>query len=93
MGSSWSSRDFRLIDGCKAAQDESPRNCITAPCPVCSLAGVMVAKGLLKPCHMEQVLVDRETDTIEVRIRVKEEGTATKGTVTDATSDQGTLSE
>lgn len=86
-------RDFRLIDGCKAAQDESPRNCITAPCPVCSLAAVMLAKGLSKPCHMEQVLIDRETDTIEVRIRVKEEGTATKGTVIDATSDQGTLSE
>ena len=86
-------KDFRLIEGCKAAQDESPRNCITAPCPVCSLAGVMLAKALQKPCSIEQVLVDRKTDTIEVRIRVKEEGTALKGTVIDSTSDQGTLSE
>ncbi len=69
-------QDFRLIDGCKAAQEESPRNCITAPCPVCSLAGIMLAKALQKPCAIEQVLVDRETDTVEVRIRVKEEGDA-----------------
>jgi len=73
-------QDFRLIDGCKAAQDESPENCITAPCPVCSLAGIMVAQGLRKPCSIEQVMVDRETGTVEVRIRVKEEGDALAST-------------
>lgn len=86
-------KDFRLIEGCKAAQDESPRNCVTAPCPVCSLAGVMLAKALQKPCSIEQVLVDRKTDTIEVRIRVKEEGTASKGMVIDSISDKGKQSE
>jgi len=86
-------QDFRLIDGCKAAQDESPRNCITAPCPVCSLAAVMLAQGLQKPCSIEQVLVDRDTDTVEVRIRVKEEGTASKGMVIDSISDKGKQSE
>ncbi len=65
-------QNFRLIDGCKAAQDESPRNCVTAPCPVCSLAGIMVAKGLQKTCSIEQVLIDRETEMVEVHIGVKE---------------------
>jgi len=65
-------KNFRLIAGCRMTRDESPRNCITAPCPVCSLAGIMVAKGLGKTSVMEQVLVDEEAGRVEVHIGVKD---------------------
>jgi len=65
-------QNFRLIDGCKIARDESPLNCITAPCPICSLAGIMIAKGLGTTSVMQQVLLDQETATVEVHIGVKE---------------------
>jgi hypothetical protein len=65
-------KNFRLIEGCLKIQEESPRNCITAPCPVCSLAGIMVAKGLGKTSYMQQVLVDDKEAGIEVHIGVKE---------------------
>jgi hypothetical protein len=64
--------NFRLIEGCKIVQDDSPRNCITAPCPVCSLACIMIAKGLGRTSALVQVLVDREAGTVEVHIGVKE---------------------
>jgi hypothetical protein len=65
-------KNFRLIDGCRMTREASLRNCITAPCPVCSLAGIMVAKGLGKTSFMQQVLVDDKEGRIEAHIGVKE---------------------
>jgi hypothetical protein len=65
-------KNFRLIEGCRMIRAESPRNCITAPCPICSLTGIMVAKGLGKTSYMLQVLVDEEGGKMEVRIGLKE---------------------
>ncbi len=38
--------NFRLIAACRREYEISPRNCIIAPCPVCSLTGVLLAAGL-----------------------------------------------
>jgi hypothetical protein len=57
---------YQLISGCIAARRESPMTCLVAPCPICSLAGVMVAKGLGKRCAIQQVLVDERGGNIEV---------------------------
>jgi Ca2+/Na+ antiporter len=63
--------NYQLISGCIAAKRESPMTCLVAPCPICSLAGVMVTMGLGKRCFMEQVLVDKEEEKVEVYIGVK----------------------
>jgi hypothetical protein len=65
-------KNFKLIDGCIKIRDDSPRNCITAPCPVCSLAGIIIAKGLGKTCVMQEVVVDKETGSVEIHIKVNE---------------------
>ena len=63
-------RNCQLVCGCIAARSESPRTCLVAPCPICSLVGVMVATGKGKRCAMEQVLVDEKGRTIEVYFTV-----------------------
>jgi hypothetical protein len=65
-------KNFRLIEGCMKIREESPRNCITAPCPVCSLAGILIAKGLGKTSIMQQVLIDPEAGKVEIHFGVKE---------------------
>ena len=65
-------KNFKLIEGCIKIRDESPRNCITAPCPVCSLAGIIIAKGLEKTCVMQDVVVNTETGDVEIHVGVKE---------------------
>lgn len=62
---------FRLIDGCLRIRNESPRNCITAPCPVCSLPGIIIAKGLGNISVMQRVLVDQRAGEVEIHIKVK----------------------
>jgi Ca2+/Na+ antiporter len=42
--------NFRLVSGCRKEHETSPRNCVIAPCPVCSLTGVLLAAGLQAPC-------------------------------------------
>ncbi len=65
-------KNYQLIAGCIAARRESPLTCLVAPCPICSLAGVMVALGLGKRCAIQQVLVDEKGRNIEVYLTVKE---------------------
>jgi hypothetical protein len=40
--------NFRLITACRKVA--SPRDCIVAPCPVCSITAVLLAAGLQAPC-------------------------------------------
>jgi Ca2+/Na+ antiporter len=65
-------KNFGLIEGCIKIRDESPQNCITAPCPVCSLAGIMIAQCLGKTCVMREAMVDKEAGKVEIHIGVKE---------------------
>ncbi len=65
-------KNFKLIEGCREIRNESPRNCMMAPCPVCSLAGIIIAKGLGKTCMIREVVVDEETKKMEIHIGVKE---------------------
>jgi hypothetical protein len=67
-------KNFRLIEGCLKIRNESPRNCITAPCPVCSLAGIIIAKGLGNTSVMKQVLVDQGAKDVEIHIEIKGPG-------------------
>ena len=46
--------EFRLIDGCRAMMAESPRCCITSPCPVCSLYAAILAEGTGKVIQVER---------------------------------------
>jgi hypothetical protein len=57
-------KNFLLLEGCKIIQDESPRNCVTAPCPICSFIGIMLAKGLDSPVTTDLFTVTGDTLTI-----------------------------
>jgi hypothetical protein len=46
--------DYRLIGGCRELSGESPRCCVTHPCPVCSLFAVVFAEGTGKIIQLEQ---------------------------------------
>ena len=62
-------RNYLLISGCLKVQEESPRVCALAPCPVCSLMAMMLAQGFGNPVTIEQVSVDREAGNLTLRIR------------------------
>jgi hypothetical protein len=65
-------RNYQLLSACISARNESPLTCLVAPCPVCSLAGMMMALGSGKTSFMQQVLVDNKAGTVEVRFGLKE---------------------
>ncbi len=65
-------KNFKLIEGCIKIRDESPQNCLTAPCPICSLVGIIIARGLGKTCMIQGVVVDMKRRNVEIHIEVKE---------------------
>jgi hypothetical protein len=67
-------KNFFLIEGCKMIQDESPRNCITAPCPICSIIGIMLAKGLDSPVTADHFTIIGNSLTIRFRQNLIEDG-------------------
>jgi len=46
--------DYRLIDGCRAVNRESPRCCVVNPCPICSLFASVYAEGTGNVIQVEQ---------------------------------------
>jgi hypothetical protein len=58
---------YLLISGCLRVQEESPRICALAPCPVCSLMAMMLAQGFGNPVTLEQVSVEKGKLTIRIR--------------------------
>jgi hypothetical protein len=53
-----SMENYRLIDGCRAMVLESPKCCITSPCPVCSLFATVCAESTGKVVRIERCLPD-----------------------------------
>lgn len=45
---------YRFVRGCREIARESPRCCITNPCPICSLFGVLLAKGKDTPVEVRR---------------------------------------
>jgi hypothetical protein len=50
--------DYRLISGCRAMTEESPRCCIANPCPICSLFATVFAEGIGKVIQIERCAPD-----------------------------------
>lgn len=67
-------RDFRLIAGCRKIREVSPGVCMLAPCPVCSIIGMVLAAGLQSPCTIGQVQVVPGKNDLVVRFRANELG-------------------
>jgi hypothetical protein len=65
-------RNFLLIAGCRSVREESPGVCLLAPCPVCSITGMILAAGLQSPCTIEQVQAGPGSDDLVVHFRVNE---------------------
>lgn len=38
--------EYQLIEGCRMLAENSPQCCSSYPCPVCSLAGALIAEGI-----------------------------------------------
>ncbi|HII98427.1 MAG TPA: hypothetical protein HA272_03995 [Methanoregula sp.] len=49
---------YRLIDGCRAVQGESPRCCLVSPCPVCSLFACLITEGTGQVVRLEHCSPD-----------------------------------
>jgi hypothetical protein len=47
---------YRLIGGCRAVTTESPRCCVTNPCPVCSLFACLLAEGTGNVVQVERCI-------------------------------------
>ncbi len=58
---------YLLISACRTVRGESPRICVIAPCPICSLFAMMLAQGSGSPVSMDQVT--EENGTLVVRMR------------------------
>ncbi|NMB79771.1 MAG: hypothetical protein GYA23_11840 [Methanomicrobiales archaeon] len=56
--------EYRLIDGCRAMTRESPKCCMTNPCPVCSLYATLFAEGTGRVIQLERCSADAKTDTV-----------------------------
>jgi hypothetical protein len=65
-------KDYKLLLGCFTARNESPLTCLVAPCPVCSLAGIIMALGSKKISYMQQTVIDERSGTLEVYFGLKE---------------------
>ena len=50
--------EYRLINGCRAMTDESPKCCTANPCPVCSLFATVFAEGTGKVIQVERCAPD-----------------------------------
>jgi hypothetical protein len=46
--------EYRLIGGCRAMRQESPRCCLVSPCPVCSLFAVLAVEGTGRAVQVDQ---------------------------------------
>jgi len=53
---------YRLIAGCRAIRQESPRCCLVSPCPVCSLLASLIVEGTGSAVQVERCIPD-ETET------------------------------
>jgi hypothetical protein len=65
-------KNYKLISACIAARNESPLTCLIAPCPVCSLAGMILTLGLGQRCAIHQILVDEKARTVKVYFIMEE---------------------
>lgn len=55
---------YRFIHGCREIARESPRCCITCPCPVCSLFGVLLAKSRDSPVEVRRCEPSEKEDQV-----------------------------
>jgi hypothetical protein len=58
--------DSPFIDGCKIIAQESPDCCTTNPCPICSLCGVLIAKGRDKVVTLDTCSITSSSQDITV---------------------------
>lgn len=56
--------NYRLIAGCRAVFNESPRVCIANPCPVCSLFATVFAEGTGNVIQVERCAPDLAQPTV-----------------------------
>lgn len=56
---------YRLIDGCRAMTQESPKCCIANPCPVCSLFLSVYAEGMGKIIQIERCAPEAKKPTVK----------------------------
>jgi hypothetical protein len=55
---------YRLIGGCLAVSAESPKCCITNPCPVCSLFACLLAEGTGRVVQVERCSPDADEERV-----------------------------
>jgi hypothetical protein len=61
---------FRLLPGCALAHAQSPKSCLMAPCPACSLAACMLAKARASAIGFESVRIDPKEEVLQLILSV-----------------------
>jgi hypothetical protein len=55
---------YRLIAGCTAIRQESPRCCLVSPCPVCSLVACLIVESTGRTVQVEQCIAEEEENSV-----------------------------
>lgn len=61
-------KNYRFFTGCIAAQEESPECCTIAPCPVCSLIPMMLARGAQNTVTINSVTTELKNKSITLNL-------------------------
>jgi hypothetical protein len=64
-------QDFQHIEGCMEMAEKSQKCCTMAPCPVCSLIGVILTKELGVNTTIQQIIIEIKQKDLEVSFFVK----------------------
>ncbi len=81
---------FRLIPGCIAVRNASPKCCTMVGCPICSLIACMLAKGSGRACTITQTFLDSDHQSMRVIIAHEEvwEGAKKNSDATDISREE-----
>ncbi|WP_292520561.1 hypothetical protein [Methanoculleus sp.] len=60
---------YRLLPGCRAVREASPKCCTMVGCPICSLLAAITAIGAGQPMTIEHTAIDETTKTLRVILR------------------------
>jgi len=69
-------QEYRLIEGCRAMQQESPRCCLVSPCPICSLFATLIVEGTGQIVKTERCSSDETGDSVTLAFSIRTPGSS-----------------
>jgi hypothetical protein len=63
---------YRLVSGCAAVQEVSPKCCTMVGCPVCSLISCIVSRGMESTCSITRATYSEKAESLSMSITLNE---------------------